>query len=77
MDPTVQSLANDLPVRDVDINEHPEIGEYYKILSKPTALILRDGKVVATIKGARTEDEYRAEFKAVCSDSQSIVNADL
>ena len=47
---------DEVKILEVDIDENPEIPAEYSVLSVPTFLIFKDGKVVDTIVGATTKD---------------------
>lgn len=43
-------------VLEIDIDESPDVQTTYSVMSVPTFLIFKDGKVVDTIVGATTKD---------------------
>ncbi len=42
----------------VDVDADPAAAARYRVLALPTAVIERDGEVVATLDGARSRPEY-------------------
>ncbi|MFA4996240.1 MAG: thioredoxin [Patescibacteria group bacterium] len=47
---------DEVEILEVDIDENPEIPAEYSVMSVPTFLIFKDGKLVDTIVGATTKD---------------------
>ncbi len=55
MGPTVEELANeekDIVVGKLNIDEHPEVAEKYHVMSVPTFLMFKDGKVSGQVVGS-------------------------
>ena len=49
----------------VNLDEEPERGERYGVLTLPTVVILRAGEAVATIEGARRREAYERALAEV------------
>ena len=62
--PVVDALASDLrgrvKVGKVDVDENPEVSKRYGILSIPTLIVFKGGKVVDTIMGSVTKARIRS-----------------
>ena len=55
MAPTVEELAKEeknVVVGKLNIDEHPEVAEKYHVMSVPTFLMFKDGKVSGQVVGA-------------------------
>jgi len=55
LSPIISSIATDYPqvkVGKVNVDDYPEIGKDNNIMSIPTILVFKDGKLVKTIVGA-------------------------
>jgi len=46
-------------IEEVNVDENNELSQKYDIMSIPTFLILKDGKVVEKINGARTKEDLK------------------
>lgn len=61
--PIVESLAEEVKglavVSKVNVDEQAELANQFRIMSIPTVLIFKDGKVVNSIIGVRSKDELR------------------
>ena len=61
--PIVESLAEEVQglavVAKVNVDEQSELANQFRIMSIPTVLIFKDGKVVNSIIGVRSKDELR------------------
>ena len=54
--PVVEEIANETTtakVGKVNVDEQPELAAAFKVMSIPTLIVMKDGKVVNTIVGAR------------------------
>lgn len=60
--PTVDQLAEDfqgkVKVGKVNVDEQGELAEKYRIMTIPTLMVFKDGKVVDTIVGVRPKEEF-------------------
>lgn len=60
--PTIEALATELggraKVGKCNVDENPRTAERFRIMSIPTVLIFRDGKVVRSLVGVRPKQEY-------------------
>jgi thioredoxin 1 len=63
MTPVVESLARDFKVCKVNVDHNQELAAHYSIVSIPTLLIFKDGKVVAKHLGITSEAVLRAELE--------------
>ena len=58
--PIVEQIANEggnFKVGKVDVDSHPELAARYGIMSIPTLLVLKDGKVAQQAVGARSKEQ--------------------
>ena len=64
MGPVVDELANDyagkVKVGKVNVDEEPELAQEYGIMSIPTIIIFKEGKIVNQVVGARTKSDLEA-----------------
>jgi len=54
--PVVEEIANETTtakVGKINVDEQPELAAAFKVMSIPTLVVLKDGKVVSSIVGAR------------------------
>ena len=62
--PVVEVLANELEgkvkVAKVNVDEQPELASKYEIMSIPTVLAFRNGKVTATSVGVKPKEQLLA-----------------
>ena len=61
--PIVESLAEEVKglavVAKVNVDEQAELANQFRIMSIPTVLVFKEGKVVNSIIGVRSKDELR------------------
>jgi thiol-disulfide isomerase/thioredoxin len=73
--PEVERLKNDgYPIREVDVDEEPEVAKRYRISGIPTFVVVdRDGTELARTTGAKTADELARfyEENAAAGNSES------
>ena len=58
--PIVQDIADSTPgvrVGKVDVDEQPALARRFGVMSIPTRVVLREGKVVRSVTGARPKQE--------------------
>ena len=64
MGPVVDELANDyagkVKVGKVNVDEEPELAQEYGIMSIPTIIIFKEGKIVNQVVGVRTKSDLEA-----------------
>ena len=56
--PTLEELSSestDFVVGKVDIDENPELAQQYRIMSIPTLLVFKNGKVTASAVGVQSK----------------------
>ena len=61
--PTVHAIAEEhgeYLVGKVNVDDDPEIAQAFDIVSIPTLVVMKDGKVVNTAVGVRTKDQILA-----------------
>ena len=70
MSPILDSLAdgyNDrLKVCKVNVDEHQSVAARYQVLSIPTLLFFKGGKIENQIMGVRSEDEIKKVVDSLC-----------
>lgn len=57
--PLVEEIANernDLLVGKINVNENPDLASEFGILSIPTLIVMKDGKIINRVSGARSKD---------------------
>lgn len=58
--PVVEEIANersDIKVAKVNVDEQPELAREFKVMSIPTLLVIKDGKIVNRSVGAKSKEE--------------------
>jgi thioredoxin 1 len=53
IEPILERLESQVPVRRLNIDEHPEIAARYEVLAIPTVMLFADGEPRGTVRGAR------------------------
>ena len=53
-------FRSDVKVGKVNVDEQPELARQFSIVSIPTLLVVKDGKIVNQAVGARTKNEILA-----------------
>jgi thioredoxin 1 len=68
--PIIEELATEydgkIKVGKVDVDQNQVAGNY-GIMSIPSVLLFKNGKVVATLVGAQSKDNYKREIDSVLS----------
>ena len=54
---------NDVEFEAVDIDESPKLATLYRIMSVPTIVFLKDGKVIDSMVGLQTEAEIKERIE--------------
>ena len=57
--PLVDEIAaerSDLLVGKINVNENPDLAEEFKVMSIPTLVVMKDGKIVNRVSGARSKE---------------------
>ena len=57
--PLVDEIAaerSDLLVGKINVNENPDLAEEFKVMSIPTLVVMKDGKIVKRVSGARSKE---------------------
>lgn len=62
MHATLESLAKDYKVAQVNVDKNPQLAAAYKVSSIPALMIFKGGKVVANHVGVTPEATLRAEL---------------
>ena len=58
--PLVDEIAaerSDLLVGKINVNENPDLAREFGILSIPTLIVMKDGKIVNKVSGARSKEQ--------------------
>ena len=58
--PIVDEIANersDVTVGKINVDDEPELAQAFGIVSIPTLVVMKDGKVASTVVGVRTKDQ--------------------
>ncbi|MEG1876467.1 MAG: thioredoxin [Lachnospiraceae bacterium] len=54
--PTIEAIANEVTtakIGKVNVDEQPELAEQFKIMSIPTLVVIKEGKVVKQVSGVQ------------------------
>lgn len=67
LSPTVDALASEfggkIEVRKVNVDEEPMLSQRYGVMSIPTLLYFKDGKIVDSTIGALPKDQLKKHFQ--------------
>ena len=63
IDEIAKEVGNDVKVGKVDVDENQELAIKYDIMSIPTIIIFKNGKVEKTFVGLRDKEEILKELK--------------
>lgn len=66
LSPVVEELAgelDDVKVGKINVDEQRELGQKYNIMTIPTLLVFKDGKVSATSVGVKSKSEIKDLLK--------------
>ena len=61
--PIIDEIANerdDIAVGKINVDDCPELAEKFEVFSIPTLVVMKDGKVVNQVTGARPKDQILA-----------------
>ncbi|HBL83373.1 MAG: thioredoxin [Clostridiales bacterium GWF2_38_85] len=56
--PTIEELANEVTtakIGKINVDEEPELASAFKVMSIPTVVVIKNGKVVSTAVGVKTK----------------------
>jgi thioredoxin 1 len=62
LSPVIDELAQEMPsvkVVKVNVDEEPELAQKFQVMSIPTLVVMKDGKMVNKTIGVRPKDEIR------------------
>lgn len=65
IDELSEEMKDDAVVAKLDIDEHPELAAQYAVMSIPTLLLLKRGKVVERKTGVTSKAKLLSMFRAV------------
>jgi thioredoxin 1 len=68
MHPTIESLAKDFKVAQVNIDKNQELASHYRVSSIPALMIFKGGKLVAQHVGVVPEATLRAELERLSAE---------
>ena len=60
LSPVIEEIAEEMPeikVCKINVDEEPELAGAFQIMSIPTLVVIRQGKIVAQMSGARPKDQ--------------------
>jgi thioredoxin 1 len=63
MHPTIDSLAKDYKVAQVNVDKNQELASHYQVSSIPALMIFKDGKLMSRHVGVMPEATLRAELQ--------------
>lgn len=61
--PIVDEIADersDIKVGKINVDEQPELASSFRVMSIPTLLVIKDGKIADQVVGARPKDQIEA-----------------
>ncbi len=61
--PVLERLGNDYEIVKVDVDKHLEIAKEYGIMSVPTLIVFKNGKIVKKMIGFMGYDELKDELE--------------
>lgn len=65
--PVVDEIANEVThakVGKINVDEQPELAQTFKVMSIPTLAVVKDGKIVKTVVGARPKADILKMLEA-------------
>lgn len=71
--PTVEELAKEyagkVKVGKLNVDENPNTASNFGIMSIPTILVLKNGRIVKTIVGARAKEDYKQAIEEILASN--------
>lgn len=72
IEPVIEELAGEfqdrMPIGKLNVDEHPDLAEKYRVSSLPTLIVFRDGKVLDRRAGTASRKRYRAWFEELLGE---------
>lgn len=68
----ISNEESDFVCYSIDIDKAPEVSQKYGVLSLPTFLVFKDGKVVGKILGRQSKNQLVEKIKAAIKDSKEV-----
>jgi len=62
LDEIADEHADALRVAKLNVDDHPDIGRRYQVMSIPTLLVFKDGELVKRLVGAKNKGQLVAEL---------------
>lgn len=62
LDEIAAEHADSLRVAKLNVDDHPDIGRRYQVMSIPTLLVFKDGELVKRLVGAKNKGQLLAEL---------------
>lgn len=62
LDEIATEHGDSLRVAKLNVDDHPEIGRRYQVMSIPTLLVFKDGELVKRMVGAKAKPQLLAEL---------------
>lgn len=65
--PTIEELANevtDAKICKINVDEQPELAEQFSVMTIPTLVVIRDGKILSRSSGVISKQEILSRLKA-------------
>lgn len=75
LEPILAELEGTVPVARVNIDEHPEIGARYDVLSIPTVVLFAGGERISSIVGLRPRRHFDQWLGEVLPSAQADADA--
>jgi thioredoxin 1 len=66
LSPTIEEISRengDIKVCKVDIDSDPELAQQFRVMSIPTLVAIKDGKVLKTVSGVRSKKDILGMFE--------------
>lgn len=65
--PTIEELANevkDAKICKINVDEQPELAQQFNVMTIPTLVVIRDGKILSRSSGVISKQEILSRLKA-------------
>jgi thioredoxin 1 len=67
LSPVIEQIAGevkDVKVGKINVDEQPQLAAFFKIMSIPTLIVIKNGKAVKTASGVRPKEDIIAMLKS-------------
>ncbi len=63
--PILEELDGDIDILKVNVDHHPNLANEFKVLSIPTIIYFKDGKMVKTVTGFQDKDAFIKDLSEI------------